>query len=212
MVRQDAVFADVGTDHAYLPIFLLKEGRIKHAVCSDINEGPLLRAKENAIEYGVEDRIDFYLTDGAKALSGLGITDYAICGMGGELIAEIIKSAPHLFDRSISLILQPMTKQATLRRFLAEFGFSIHREAYSLDGERSYVCLLASYTGQCRTIDDIEAEIGSPNAKIVNKDLQIKYLEGKLHAYIKAAEGKRFGGNSAETEEKIIEAIREYIS
>ena len=58
-VRRGAVFADVGTDHAYLPIFLLEEGKISRAVCSDINEGPLLNAEKNASEHGVLEKIDF---------------------------------------------------------------------------------------------------------------------------------------------------------
>ncbi len=210
-VRQDAVFADIGTDHAYLPIFLLKKGLISRAVCSDVNEGPLGRARENAAEFSVSDRITFVLTDGASALCDLGITDYAICGMGGELIADIISKAPHLSDENINLILQPMTKQASLRRFLAENGFSVKKEAYSLDGHRCYVCFLASYTGECRSIDDAEAEICFKNAEIVNKDLQIRYLKGKLQACNDIVKGKKLGGNSAEAEERIAKAIIEYL-
>ncbi len=211
LIRQDAVFADIGTDHAYLPIFLLKEGRIKKAYCSDVNEGPLMRAKENAKASGLLSKTEFYLTDGAAALSGLGITDYAICGMGGELIAEIISKAQQLKDPSVNLILQPMSKQATLRRFLAKEGFEVIREAYSLDGERSYVCLLATYTGISRELGDAEAEIGCQNTEIVNKDLQIKYLNGKLHAYEKMIEGKITGNIDATAEQRLAKAIREYI-
>ena len=103
-VRQGAYFADIGTDHAYLPLFLLEGGKIERAVCSDINAGPLETAKRNAEEYGLSDRIIFRLTSGAEGLSDMGITDYAICGMGGELIAEIIESAPHLKDGAVRLI------------------------------------------------------------------------------------------------------------
>jgi tRNA (adenine22-N1)-methyltransferase len=147
LFRQDAVFADIGTDHAYLPIFLLREGRIRRAFCSDVNEGPLNKAKENAIDSGIVSGIEFYLTDGAAELFGKGITDFAICGMGGELIARIISEAPFLRDEGINLILQPMTKQAYLRRYLAEEGFSVKAEAYSADGHKNYVCFLVSYTG-----------------------------------------------------------------
>ena len=83
LTRQDATFADIGTDHAYLPLFLLDEGRIKYAYCCDINEGPLDSARRNAEERGRLDKCEFILTDGAAVLSGKGITDYAICGMGG---------------------------------------------------------------------------------------------------------------------------------
>ena len=91
-VRQDAIFADIGTDHAYLPLFLLGCGRIGQAYCSDVNAGPLERARINAAEAGLSDKITFTLADGAAALAGLGITDYAICGMGGECINKSIIS------------------------------------------------------------------------------------------------------------------------
>ncbi len=211
-VRQDAVFADIGTDHAYLPIFLLKKGIIRTAVCADINKGPLERAKENSRLNGVADKISFYLTDGASELSGLGITDYAICGMGGELIAKIISEAPGLKEKGVNLILQPMTRQSTLRRYLAAEGFSVQKESYTSEGTHHYVCMLASYTANKETIDAIEAEIGFKNAEIVNKDLQIAYLKSKLHAYDKLIEGKKNGGNSTADEEKIREAIASYIN
>ena len=111
LTRQDAILADIGTDHAYLPLFLLDSGKIKFAYCCDINEGPLASARKNAEERARLGETDFILTNGATVLSGKGITDYAICGMGGELIADIIERAPHLKDVGLNLILQPMTKQ-----------------------------------------------------------------------------------------------------
>ena len=210
-VRQDAVFADIGTDHAYLPIFLLKEGRIRRAFCSDVNEGPLNKAKEHAAASGVDFGIEFCLADGATKLSGKGITDFAICGMGGELIAKIISEAPFLRDVGINLILQPMTKQAYLRRFLSEEGFSVKAEAYSEDGHKYYVCLLASYTGKTRKISDAEAEICAKGAVIVNEDLQIRYLCNKLHAYKKMIKGKKLGGDNVENDEKVARAIEDYL-
>ncbi|MBR4835801.1 MAG: SAM-dependent methyltransferase, partial [Clostridia bacterium] len=110
LVRQNAIFADIGTDHAYLPLFLLESGRISFAYCSDINEGPLASARKNAEERGMVDKMDFILTDGATVLRDREITDYAICGMGGELIADIIHRAPHLYDGGVNLILQPMSR------------------------------------------------------------------------------------------------------
>ena len=212
LVRQDAVFADIGTDHAYLPIFLLKSGVIKKAYCTDINEGPLAKAKENIGENGLLDKVELILTDGAAQLSNKGITDYAICGMGGELIAQIISSAPHLRDCSVRLILQPMTRQGFLRRFLIEEGFEITTEHYSKDGRRIYMCFAVSYTGVKRKIDEVEAETQAQNAKIVNKDLQIHYLKEKFMSYKKIITGKKAGGENTDKEEKIARGIEKYIS
>ncbi len=200
LVRQGATFADIGTDHAYLPIFLLKEGRIARAFCSDINEGPLATAKKNAEAAGVSERITFTLADGAEALLGRGITDYAICGMGGELIADIISAAPHLKDESIILILQPMSRHAHLRRYLASEGFSILAESYSRDSGKNYVCFLARYENSSRDISAAEAEFGGEDCEIVNLGAQIAYLEERKRSFMRIADGKTRGGESAPAE------------
>ena len=210
-VRQGAKFADIGTDHAYLPLSLLADGKISEAVCSDINEGPLDSARRNAAERGFSDKCEFVLTDGASALAGKGITDYAICGMGGELIADIISRAPHLKDESLSLVLQPMSRQSALRKYLASDGFSIVAEGYSCDAGRYYVCMLVKYTGRIRYIDDVEAELGAENIDIVNKDMQISYLEIKKASLTRSAEGKRAGGYDAEGDEALVAKIEEKI-
>ena len=206
-VRQDATFADVGTDHAYLPLFLLEGGRISYAYCSDINEGPLASAKRNAEARGMLDRMDFILTDGAAVLGGRGITDYAICGMGGELIADIIAAAPHLMDGSVNLILQPMTRQPYLRRFLAEHGFLIRQESYSYDAGKYYVCMQVEYVGGSVEIGDVESEIGSNSCRFIGDAARLGYINGILSARKKALEGKKIGGIDTATDEKVIEAL-----
>ena len=212
LVRQGAVLADIGTDHAHLPIFLLEKGRIERAVCSDINKGPLSSAENNAKAAGVSERIKFVLTDGAAALFGLGVTDYAICGMGGELIADIIDRAEHLRDGSLRLILQPMTKQAHLRRYLYNNGFEIECESYSTEGERHYVAMLVKYTGHSREITQIEAEIGTNYMNYANKSSQISYLKGKNKAYKKTIDGKKTSGGSFDDEAAVLSGITAAIS
>lgn len=209
LTRQNATFADIGTDHAYLPLFLLEEGRINSAFCSDINEGPLNSARRNAEERGMSDKITFVLTDGAAILADRGITDYAICGMGGELIADIIHRAPHLMDERVNLILQPMSRQAHLRRYLASSGFEIKAESYSFDAGKYYVCLLASYTGVCREIDEIEAELGSPGAEYIGSEARLGYLNTIYNARVRAMKGKMLGGDPCPPEKALVDAINE---
>ncbi len=211
-VRQGAVFADIGTDHGHLPIFLLKEGIIERAVCSDINKGPLESARRNAEAAGLSDKTEFVLTDGAAALCGRGVTDYAICGMGGELISDIIDAAPHLKSKDIVLILQPMTKQAYLRKYLFEKGFSVITESYTTDEKRHYVTMLVRYTGLCRTLCDAEAEIGTKPLDYSDKSSQISYLEGKIAAYKKMIEGKRLGGENADGERVVLFEIEKTVT
>ncbi|MBO7197005.1 MAG: SAM-dependent methyltransferase [Clostridia bacterium] len=212
LVRQDATFADIGTDHAYLPLFLLDEGRIGYAYCCDINGGPLNSARRNAEERGRAEQMTFILTDGAAALADKGITDYAICGMGGELIADIIDRAPHLKDGNVNLILQPMTRQEKLRSYLASSGFKIMSESYSFDAGKYYVCLLASFDGKCREISELEAIVGSDKSSCVDRDNRRAYLASKLKSLENALNGKREAGINCDEDSKLIAQIKEYIS
>ena len=206
-VRAGAVFADIGTDHGYLPIFLLKSGRITKAYLSDINEGPLSSAERNARVEGLSDKCEFLLSDGAEELSGKGITDYAICGMGGELIARIIEDAPNLKTGGVRLILQPMTKQEYLRCYLASSGFTVLEERFSFDSGKYYVTLVAEYTGEYRTLSESEAELGIKSDHVGDRVEYLGFLEGKRKAAYKALVGKREGGHSTAEEEKKLALI-----
>ncbi len=203
-VRQGAYLADIGTDHAYLPLFLLGEGRIERAVCSDINRGPLESAERNAAELGLSEKIIFRLADGAAALADMGITDYAICGMGGELIAEIIDAAPHLSEPGVRLILQPMTRQAHLRKYLLRRGFSVVGESYSCESGKYYLCIAAEYSGEVRNISEFEAEFGNYDPRAELSAEQKGYIDAKIKALEKAMRGKRLGGESDSPEERLL--------
>ena len=209
LVRQDAVLADIGTDHAYLPLFLLSEERISYAYASDVNKGPLDSAMSNARECNMTEKMSFLLTDGASALAGKGITDYAICGMGGELIADIIERAPHLKSSGINLILQPMSRQEKLRAYLARSGFEIVTESYSYDSGKYYVCLLATYTGKCREISQLESHVGGKSSNFVNKDCQKGYIEAKIASLTKAVNGKKISGKSEESDTELLCEIKQ---
>ena len=138
-VPPGARLADIGTDHAYLPVALLLEGTIPSAVASDVNRGPLDRGRETARQAGVEDRIDFRLCDGLTGLDAHQADAVVIAGMGGELIARILAQAP--WTRKVLLLLQPMTAQPELRRWLGENGYRIRKETLVREGEKLYVIL-----------------------------------------------------------------------
>lgn len=184
-VRQDAILADIGTDHAYLPLFLLRNGKINRAICSDVNEGPLATARANAEAYGLSDKVEFVLADGAAGISDRGVTDYSICGMGGELIADIIDRAPAMRSPEARLILQPMTRRGELTRYLYSHGFSVECEAYSQDAGKAYVTLLVRFVGECREIDEYEAEFGVSATPCRNKQAKKVYLSSRLAAFEK---------------------------
>ena len=213
-VRQDAILADIGTDHAYLPLFLLGAGRIKRAFCSDINEGPLATARANAAEQGLSDKIEFTLADGADALAGKGVTDYAICGMGGELIADIIARAREMRDPDVRLILQPMTKRGELVGYLYSHGFAVECESYSSDAGKHYVTLLCRFVGECREIDEYAAEFGTSTTPCKNIKAKKAYLCSRLAIYQKRLLGvsrSKNGGTDYSAHVAYIEKLIEEI-
>lgn len=163
-VRSGAFVADVGTDHAYLPIYLCAEGRIKGAVASDINEGPVARAMINVAGYRLGRKIKVLRADGLSGLDAYSPTDILICGMGGELIAEIIKSAEWTKNRKIRLVLQPMTHADKLRAYLLANGFSIVDEAIVKD-DKIYQIICAEYVGEVSEYTPIELIFGRHNIK-----------------------------------------------
>lgn len=156
-VRPNAVLADVGTDHAYLPIALLAEGRIAYAYAADIAPGPLATARAHLAACAEEDptlsaRIRLVLTDGLAGLEDAApaVTDISVCGMGGELIARILSDADFVRTPGIRLILQPMTMQPYLRRWLCENGFFVERERLCrTQNGKLYSVICCHYTGVC---------------------------------------------------------------
>lgn len=211
-VRAGSVLADIGTDHGYLPVFLLLEGKIKRAVLSDVNEGPLRSAAAHAKEAGVEGRVEILLADGCSMLANRGIEDYTICGMGGELIAEIISHAPHLKDKNVNLVLQPMSRVGHLRRYLTSEGFDILAERYSYSAGHYYVCLRAVYSGEARTIDAVDAELGAHCPDRADVSEYRGYLLSRLKSLCRAAEGKKLGGNDAGDDELLCRRIEERLA
>lgn len=147
-VRPGSVLADVGTDHAYLPVFLVKTGRCPCAVASDLREGPLLNAKQTVREHGLEDRIRTVLSDGLDALEPRCADDVALAGMGGILIAELLARASWLRDPAVRVIAQPMSHAEDVRLWFFQNGFRLEREACAVDGLHCYVAMAAHYTGE----------------------------------------------------------------
>lgn len=208
LVRPGAYFADIGTDHATLPLSLLAEGRIDRAVAADVAEGPLSRARANIAGTGYEDRITLLLADGLLGMESLGLTDIAICGMGGELIASILEAAPFVRAPDVRLILQPMTRADLLRRYLASAGFSVRAERYAVSAGRAYLCLLAVYSGEAYAIDGVTAVLGTRSARDPrDTEAFLQYLETRRREAEAKLRGKREGGVDTHGEEALLAAI-----
>lgn len=196
LVRQGARIADVGTDHAYLPIRLLLEGRVSFAVASDIVDGPLQSAKKNISAFGLnEDRIALLKTDGLRGIGSYSPDDILICGMGGELIASILAASDYIRNRGVRLILQPMTREEKLRLFLSENGFEITEEKLVREGSRIYQIICAAYDGRVRSVTPVQALLGERNISR-RTDEFYSLLEIKLRALKKKINGLFAAGKS----------------
>lgn len=134
-------YADVGTDHAYLPVWLLQHGIIDRAIVSDLRESPLDRARQAGERYGLADRLDFRLCDGLSAIRPGEVDTVSIAGMGGETIAAILAACPWAAEGEHRFLLQPMSAAEDLRAYLNGNGFFIQSEILTQEGRTIYVTL-----------------------------------------------------------------------
>ncbi len=212
LVRQGAVLADIGTDHAYLPLFLLSVGRIDRAICSDVNEGPLHSARENACEMGLTEHITFLLTSGLCGVMEHRPTDITICGMGGELIAEILESASGTHSIGVRYILQPMTRQEHLRRTLYRLGFAILDEKYIVEGDKAYLVIVSEYTGTPIPYGEKECLLGLRLfSKEPMEDAERAYFLKKKKALLRRRDGRIHGGEGTDVEDMLLSYLDPYI-
>ena len=146
LVTQGYTLADVGTDHGYIPIYLLQQEKIPSAIAMDINEGPLERAKEHIALYGLQAYIQTRLSDGVAALKpGEAVL---IAGMGGGLIMHILKDGEKVCQSAKELILQPQSEIERVREFLREEGYTILAEDMVYEDGKFYPMMKVQYQGE----------------------------------------------------------------
>ena len=132
--------ADIGCDHGYLSIHLLKNGIASSVIAADINEGPLNSAVINARKFGISENIRFFLSDGVRSIPR--DFDCMVCaGMGADTIMSILSHAPWLKDEKYRLILQCQSKRPELRQWLYDAGYRINRETLAKDGKFVYTIM-----------------------------------------------------------------------
>ena len=145
LVREGVTVADIGTDHAYVPAFLVASGKCPAAVASDLREGPLMNAVSTLALYGVTEQVALRLSDGLDAFSPDDADDFVFAGMGGTLIVELLSRTPWLRDTGKRYIFQPMTHAELVRAYLLQNGFRILTEHACFDECRPYVAFSAAY-------------------------------------------------------------------
>lgn len=176
LCRHGKIAADVGCDHAQLACRLAMDIS-SFVIASDVRDGPLEAARRTVSERGVTN-VKIVKSD------GLAEIDYAddviICGMGGELIAQIISGCRFL-SSDTRFILQPMTKDDHLRKWLYHNGFEIDKELIAAEKERRYIVMLVRYTGVRREVDEYFALTGKINDAEYLRRLAVKLLNISEH-------------------------------
>lgn len=189
---------DVGCDHAQVGIWLTQHNIVKKMTVSDINEGPILRAQHAVDRAGLGDRIQCVRCDG---LSGIAPQDTVIiAGMGGELIAEILRRAPWT-RTSCRLILQPMTAGEELRAFLFQSGYQIIKETIAREREKLYI-ILTVCSGVTETWSEADLFLSD-----LSDPLAGKYLDKCLRRLRRMIVGKRAAEHPEEDEIARLEAL-----
>lgn len=206
LVPRGAALADVGTDHGYLPVYLLQKGVIARAIASDIGAEPLDHARRTAEEYGVT-ALELRLCDGLAGISPQEADTVVIAGMGGESIIAILSAAPWTKE-GCRLILQPMTRQELLRRWLSENGYRFTSEHLVEDKGTVYPILCVT-GGVQAPLTEAEAYAG---VLLDGDPLYDEYLHRQTARLQKAADGLRRSRENqckADTLDSIIRALAE---
>ncbi|QXM05717.1 tRNA (adenine(22)-N(1))-methyltransferase [Crassaminicella indica] len=178
-VPKNSVLADVGTDHGYIPVYLMKNKITEKIIATDINEGPLLSAQKNIKLYGLDNYIETRLGNGLEAIQPGEVDTVIIAGMGGLLIRDILLNHPDVTKSIKRFILQPMVAQDELRRWLYANNFKIIDEKLVSEDHRIYEIIVVEH-GKEVIEDEIYFEIGKK--LIENKD---PHLEAFIYKHIK---------------------------
>jgi tRNA (adenine22-N1)-methyltransferase len=161
--------ADIGTDHGYVPMLLLKQGRSPRAIMSDISEGSLSKARETFGLCGLEDRVnesDFRVGDGLRTIGEAEVDEIIIAGLGGHTIRGILADDEEKSRSFKRLILQPRKHSGTLRYYLYTHGWDIESESLAEEGKFA-----------CEIITAVPSDEPFRDAPYPEDDIRWKYPE-----------------------------------
>ena len=221
-VRGGRLVADIGTDHAYLPIYLCEQrkltpvtvgsGETLCAVAADINKGPVERADEHIAAARLTKYIKTVQTDGLTGLDLYDPQDIIIFGMGGELIASILAAAPWVNAAGRRLILQPMTHAEKLREYLLAAGYSIVGETLSREGDRIYQTICAEPASGAPAVNLTPAElaVGQASFRLASpeqKAMYIALIDRTLRTETAARDARRRAGQRTPEQDLLIVSL-----
>lgn len=186
-VKNGIGVADVGTDHGYIPVMLVKRGYKGNIIATDINEGPLNKAKQSLIEADCEEAVELILCNGLDGCESEKIDTIIVAGMGGDTITGILDRAEWCAREDIKLILQPVTKPEILRYWLVNNDFRITNEAQAEENGIVYQIICAVPGRDCR-YKDSELFIGRYDL-IKGSTYYEQMLDKHIIRFSSAAEG-----------------------
>ncbi len=212
MVRNGNAVADIGTDHAYLPAYLILRGISPKALACDVRKGPLENAKKTVETYSIEDKVTLRLSDGFDEIEPFEADDFIMCGMGGTLMEELVSRTYWLKDKRKRLIVQPQSHAEDIRRFFIENGFEILFEDACIDSGKLYCAMAAEYTGKFQE-KSISYIYSGELPKCRKKEAKL-YLENINARLKKKLDAERIHGTpeNAEHLEKVTNELEETIN
>ncbi len=166
--------ADIGTDHGYVPMLLMKQGRSPHVIMSDISDGSLAKARETFALCGLLDKVsesDFRIGDGLRTIEEDEVDELIIAGLGGHTIKGILSDDEKKSKSFRRLILQPRKHSGTLRYYLYTHGWDIESESLAKEGKFA-----------CEIITAVPLEIEDREAPYSEDDIRWKYPEALVTA------------------------------
>lgn len=203
------IVADIGTDHAYLPILLVKEKIACQAVACDIGKGPIERAREHIRLAGMEEKIETLQTDGLHGVERYSPTAILIFGMGGELIVKILSEAAWVRDPKIKLILQPMSHAEILRAWLRDHGFRITGESVTKE-KHFYQTICATFCGFGEDYTEAELLVGKADRQ-TNPELYRALIAQRIRLLDQIRREKQKSGCADTTREsELANALRKF--
>jgi len=210
LVSQGLVVADVGTDHGYIPIYLIETGKCNKAFAMDINEGPLMRAKEHIAEYGFADKIQVRQSDGVKSLNVGECQSVVVAGMGGALSIKIMEEGKDIFRSLREFVLQPQSELAKVRQYLCENGYCVIAEDMVLEDGKFYP-MMKVINEKSPTYSLMELRYGQKLLEQKHPVLQMflkKEIQSKamILKCLKSESGEHIQNRMKELEEEIVYA------
>lgn len=187
-VTDGGVVCDVGTDHAYLVAFLLLSGRCERAIAVDCNRHPLAAAQATLEKFGVLNKTDIVKSDGLTNVNPDGVTDVVLAGMGGELICRILSQAKWL-ENDVNLVIQPMTRASSLRKWLYQNGFEILEEKAVCCEGYIYTAMRTKFCGKFVKVDEVFAYLGKLDFLGEDADAARRYAKKQAFRLKRAGSG-----------------------